>query len=115
MAVRVARDGTRTPLEVSRYDPEQKRYIAVPLDIRADFSPVYLTLYGTGALGGERPPDVLVQDRHVAVQSAEPSSVFPGVEELVIGPIRRSIRNREIEIIAIVDGRMSNAVTIALK
>jgi len=114
MAVRVARDGTRTPLEVSRYDPEQKRYIAVPLDIRADFSPVYLTLYGTGALGGERPPDVLVQDRHVAVQSAEPSSVFPGVEELVIGPIRRSIRNREIEIIAIVDGRMSNAVTIAL-
>lgn len=114
-AVRVARDGTRTPLEVSRYDSELKRYVPVPLDIRADFSPVYLTLYGTGTLSGERPPGVLIQNRHVAVQSAEPSSVFPGVEELVIGPIRRSIRNREIEIIAIVDGQMSNAVTIALK
>lgn len=114
-AVRVARDGTRTPLEVSRYDSELKRYVPVPIDIRADFSPVYLTLYGTGTLGGERPPGVLIEDRHAAVQSAEPSSVFPGVEELVIGPIRRSIRNREIEIIAIVDGQMSNAVTIFVK
>ena len=114
-ASRVARDGTRTPLEVSRYDPELRRYVPVPLDIRADFSPVYLTLYGTGTLGSGRPPGVLIQNRHVTVQSAEPSSVFPGVEELVVGPIRRSIRDREIEIIAIVDGQLSNAVTIALE
>ena len=114
-AARVTRDGTRTPLEVSRYDPELKRYVPVPLDIRADFSPVYLTLYGTGTLGSGRPPGVLIQNRHVTVQSAEPSSVFPGVEELVVGPIRRSIRDREIEIIAIVDGQLSNAVTIALE
>ena len=32
-AVRVARDGTRTPLEVCRYDPDRKRYVAVPLDV----------------------------------------------------------------------------------
>ena len=30
-AVRVARDGTRTPLEVSRYDPDQRQQVAVPL------------------------------------------------------------------------------------
>ncbi|MDE0265262.1 MAG: hypothetical protein OXJ37_22875 [Bryobacterales bacterium] len=36
-AVRVARDGTPTPLEVSRYDPEQKRHFAAPLNIRADY------------------------------------------------------------------------------
>ena len=114
-AVRVARDGTRTSLEVSRYDPEQKRYVAVPLDIRADFSPVYLILYGTGMLGGERPPVVTIRGRHVRVESVKPSSGFPGIEELVVGPISRSIRNREAEVIAIVDGQISNAVTIALK
>ena len=50
-AVRVARDGTRSPLEVYRYDPHLKRYVAVPLDVRAAFSPVCLTLYGTGLAG----------------------------------------------------------------
>ena len=114
-AVRVARDGTRTPLEVSRYDPDQKRYVAVPLDVRADFSPVYLTLYGTGMRGAERPPVVTIRGRHVRAESVKPSSGFPGVEELVVGPIPRSIHNREVEVVAIVDGQTSNAVTVALK
>ena len=114
-AVRVARDGTYTPLEVSRYDPDQKRYVAVPLDVRADFSPVYLTLYGTGMRGAERPPVVTIRGRHVRAESVKPSSGFPGVEELVVGPIPRSIRNREVEVVAIVDGQTSNAVTVALK
>ena len=114
-ALRVARDGTRTPLEVSRYNPDQKRYVAVPLDVRADFSPVYLTLYGTGMLGAERPPVVTIQGRHVRAESVKHSSGFPGVDELVVGPIARSIRNREVEVVAIVDGQTSNAVTVALK
>ena len=114
-AVRVARDGTRTSLEVSRYDPEQKRYVAVPLDIRADFSPVYLILYGTGMVGGERPPVVTIRGRHVRVESVQHSSGLPGIDELVVGPIPRSVRNREVEVIASVDGQMSNTVTIALK
>lgn len=114
-AVRVARDGTRTPLEVSRYDPDQKRYVAIPLDVRADFSPVYLTLYGTGMLGAERPPVVTVRGRHVRAESVRSSSGFPGVDELVVGPIPRSIHNREVEVVAIVDGQTSNAVTVALK
>ena len=59
-AVRVARDGTRTPLEVSRYDPALKRHVAVPLAVRADFSPVYLTLYGTGLRGDTRSPSVRI-------------------------------------------------------
>ena len=114
-AVRVARDGTRTPLEVYRYDPDQKRYVAVPLDVRATFSPVYLTLYGTGLRGGERQASVKIRGRHVTVESAGPASGFPGVDELVVGPIPRSIRRREVDVVALVDGQMSNAVTIAFK
>ena len=114
-AVRVARDGTRTPLDVYRYDSGRKRYVAVPLDVRATFSPVYLALYGTGLRGGERRASVTVRGRHVVVESAGPASGFPGVDELFVGPIPRSIRRREVDVVAIVDGQMSNAVTIAFK
>lgn len=114
-AVLVALDGTRTPLEVFRYDPGQKRYVAVPLDVRASFGRVYLTLYGTGMLGGDRPPGVKVRGRHIRVESAGPASRFPGVDELVIGPMPRPIVSREVDVVAIVDGRESNAVTIGLR
>ena len=114
-AVRVARDGTRTPLEVYRYDPEEGRYVAVPLDVRSSFSPVYLTLYGTAILGGDRPPTAKLRGRHVTIQSAEPATGFLGIDKLVLGPVPRSIRNREVEVVAIVDGQTSNAVTIAFK
>ena len=114
-AVRIARDGTRTPLEVYRYDPEEGRYVAVPLDVRSSFSPVYLTLYGTGVLGGERPPASKLRGRHVSMQSAGPATGFPSLDKLVLGPVPRSIRNREVEVVAIVGGQMSNAVTIAFE
>lgn len=114
-AVRVAHNGTRTPLEVARYDPEQKRYVAAPLDVGAEFSPVYLTLYGTGIRGSQRPPTVTMRGRHVTVRSSGPATGFHGVDELVVGPIPRSIRNRSVEVVAIVDGHRSNAVTIAFK
>lgn len=114
-AERVATDGTSTPLEVYRYDPEEGRHVAVPLDVRSGFSPVYLTLYGTGILGGDRPPTAKVRGRHVTVRSAEPATGFPGIDKLVLGPLPQSIRNREVEVVAIVDGQISNAVTIAFE
>ena len=114
-AERVATDGTSTPLEVYRYDPEEGRYVALPLDVRSGFSPVYLTLYGTGILGGDRPPTAKVRGRHVTVRYAEPATGFPGIDKLVVGPLPQSIRNREVEVVAIVDGQISNAVTIAFK
>lgn len=76
------------------------------------FSPVYLTLYGTGILGGGRPPTAKLRGRHVTIQSAEPATGFPGIDELVLGPVPRS---REVEVVALVDGQTSNAVTIAFK
>ena len=114
-AVRVARDGRRTPLEVAQYDPVLKRYVALPLDVRTGFDRVYLTLFGTGIRGGSRPTIVTINGRHVTVQSSGPASGFHGVDEVLVGPLPRSIRNRELEVVATVDGVSSNAVTIAFK
>ena len=74
-----------------------------------------LTLFGTGTLGGERPPSVKIRGRHVTVQSATAATGFPSVDELVVGPLPRSIRSQEVDMVATVDGQMSNALTIALK
>ena len=66
--------------------------------------------------GGHGPLERLqIRSRHVVVEFAGPASAFPGVDELFVGPIPRSIRRREADVVAIVDGQMSTAVTIAFK
>ena len=114
-AVRVAHDGTHTPLAVYRYDHQRKRYIGVPMDVRSTLSRVHLGLYGTGLRGGERRAGVKIGDQNLAVEFASPASGLPGVDELFVGPIPRSIRGGEVDVVAIIDGQMSNAVTITFK
>lgn len=114
-AVRVASDGSRTALEVSRLDPFLQRYVTVPLDLSGDRDPVYLTLFGTGFRGGSGPPGVTIGGRDLPLESFGPASGFHGVDELVIGPIPRSLRGDSLDIVATIDGHASNAVTIAIK
>ena len=114
-AVRVARDGTRTALQVSRFDTVRQRHVAVPIDLSGDADPVYLTLFGTGLRGGAGLPAATIAGQRVAVESSGPASGFHGVDELVVGPIPRSVQGQGLDIVASVDGRISNAVTIAVK
>ena len=114
-AERVARDGTRTAVEVSRFDSARQRYAAVPIDLNGNDDPVYLTLFGTGLRGAAEPPRVTIAGQDVGVESSEPARGFHGVDHLIVGPIPGSAQGRTLEIVATVDGRVSNAVTIAIK
>ena len=114
-AVRVARDGTRTALQVSRFDTARQRYVAVPIDLGGNADPVYLTLFATGFGGGSGPPTATIAGQDVTVESSGPASGFQGVDELVVGPIPRSVQGQSLDIVATVDGQVSNAVTIAVK
>jgi len=111
----VARDGTRTAVEVSRFDTARQRYVAVPIDISGNRDPVYLTLFGTGFRGATEPPGVTIAGQDVDVESSRPAEGFHGVDQLVVGPVSGSAQGRILEIVATVDGRVSNAVTIAIK
>ena len=113
-ATRVARDGTKTALEVSRFDTARQRYIAEPIDLRKA-GRVYLTLFGTGFRRAASLPVVTIAGQQVAVESSGPASGFHGVDELVVGPIPRSVQGPSLDIVATVDGQVSNAVTIAIK
>ena len=114
-AARVARNGTETSLEVARYDFARRRYVATPLDLRSSRDPVYLTFFGTGMRGLEGPASVTIRGEQVDVQSLEPASGFSGVDELVVGPIPRSISGEDLEVVAAVDGIASNRVTISIR
>ena len=114
-AVRVARNGTKTSLEVVRYDSALRRYVATPIDLRSSRDPVYLTFFGTGMRGLDGPASVTIGGERVGVHSLEPASGFSGVDELVVGPIPRSISGEDLEVGAVVDGLVSNGVTISIR
>ena len=114
-ASRVARDGTGTALAVARYDSSQRRHVAVPLDVRGSADPVYLTVFGTGMRGAAGRPVLQIGGQDVAVTDWGPASGFHGLDELVAGPLPRTIRGGDVEVVASVDGLSSNAVTIAIK
>ncbi len=114
-AVRVARTGTETPVQVSRFDTVLQSHVAVPIDVTGDMNPIYLTLFGTGFRGGIGPPTATIAGQPVALESSGPASGFHGVDELVVGPIPRSIQGQSLDIVVSVDARVSNAVTIAVK
>lgn len=114
-ALRVARDGTRTTVEVSRFDAGRQRHVAVPIDLRGHSDPVYLTLFGTGFRGATGLLGVVMGGQGVAVESYGPSSASHGVDELVIGPIPKSVQGPSLDIVATVDGQDSNVVTIEVR
>ncbi len=114
-AIRVARNGTETSLEVVRYDSALRRYVATPIDLRSSRDPVYLTFFGTGMRGRDEAASVTIGGERVDVHSLEPASGFSGVDELVVGPIPRSISGEDLEVGAVVDGLASNGVTISIR
>ena len=114
-ASRVARDGTETALVVARYDSSRRRHVAVPLEVTESLDPVYLTVFGTGMRGAADKPVVKIGGQDVAVTDRGPASGFHGLDELVVGPLPRTIRGPNIEVVAVVDGLPSNAVTIAIR
>ena len=114
-AFRIARNGRRTDLDVARHDPRLGWYVAVPLDLGSLLDKVYLHLYGTGIRGGTRAASVKIRGKQVIVESSEPSDAVHGVDEVVVGPLSRSLRRRESDVVVMVDGQTSITVTIAVK
>lgn len=114
-AVRIARDGTQTPMDVARYEPSLGRYFAVPLDLGSFSDRVYVRLHGTGIRGASGATLATIRGNPVRVESSGPSPGVHGVDEVVVGPLPRALSRRESDVVVIVDGQASNAVTISVK
>ena len=107
--LRVAADRTRT--EDFIFDPNTRT--AVPIDLSPEGDQVFLLLFGTGIRGFTSEVTATVGGIEVPVLGAVAHGEFEGLDQVNIGPVPRSlIAAGEVEIVLIVDGIATKAVTV---
>jgi uncharacterized protein (TIGR03437 family) len=116
-AVRVDAAGAQTIAPVYSYDA-QGRAAAAPLNLGSDTDRVYLTLYATGVRGARALSGVEVQvgDLNIPVLYAGPQSEYPGLDQINIGPLPRSLAGRgEVEVELTIERVRANRVTVTIR
>ena len=115
-ALRVTTDGSRSTLDVFRYDSMAGRFVGVPIDLGPEGDQVFLILYGTGIRNATSIDNVIVGGWFVPVLAFAASPEFSGLDQVNIGPLPRSLTGAgEVDVIVTADGTASNAVTVAIK
>ena len=100
-----------------RYDAAAGQVVGVPLALGAQGEQVFLTLFGTGirGAGGATAVRATVGGSEVPVQSAEAQGGLVGLDQVVIGPLPRSLAGRgEVEVVITAAETASNTVTVVL-
>jgi len=81
-----------------------------------DGEQVYLLLYGTGIRGFNQSVTATVGGEAVPVLGAVAQGQFPGLDQVNIGPLPDSLRNRgEVPILIRVDGQAANVTSVTLR
>ena len=117
-ALRVAVDGSRSPVDVFRFDTTLQEFVAAPIDLGTDSDQVFLSLFGTGiqGVGALDQLSATVGGQAVLVLGSAPSSQFVGLDQVNIGPLPRSlVGSGEVEIVLTVAGIQTNAVTVTIQ
>jgi uncharacterized protein (TIGR03437 family) len=88
---------------------------ASPLDVSAERGQIFLLLFGTG-IRGFQTVTVTGGGGNLPVLGAAAQGQFEGLDQINVGPLPQSLAGRgEIEIVATVDGKLSNAVTVNIQ
>lgn len=115
--LRVAADGSQRYEPVLRFDAEQNRFVAVPIDLGAESDQVFLALYGTGIRFRSAPSTVkaMVGNVEAPVEHAEAIINFAGLDQVTLR-LPRSLAGRGAADVALtVDGKPCNIVTVNIK
>ncbi|MBM3727122.1 MAG: hypothetical protein FJW40_17080 [Acidobacteria bacterium] len=111
--VRIAPNGNRTEGFAAQADAN-RGLISVPLDLTPENGQIYLSLYGSGLRGGTRFA-ATINGENVPVLAAAAQGAFAGLDQVNIGPLPPSLRNRdEAEIALSADGIAANRVTVSV-
>ena len=118
LATAVAADDSRSAPEVFRFDTMSGRFVGVPIDLGSEGGSVFLSLFGTGIRGASFPGLIRarVNGQLAPVLGFAPSDEFFGLDQVNVGPLPRSLAGEgEVEVLLLVDGIASNAVTIIIQ
>jgi uncharacterized protein (TIGR03437 family) len=112
---RVKLDGAITTEPVARYDEEQQRFVAAPIDLGPETDQVFLVLFGTGFRSHERGVECTIGGVNAEVLFAGPQGVFTGLDQANVRLPRTLIGRGEVELVMTVDGRTANTLKIEIK
>lgn len=103
---------------LSRFDPVLNRQTSVPVDFGAPTDLVFLSLFGTGLRG--RPALSSVTARiggvSVPVTFAGPQGGYVGLDQINLGPVPASLRNRGVVPVEIeIAGKTANVLNVELR
>jgi uncharacterized protein (TIGR03437 family) len=107
-----------TTLPVAIYDSGQRMWLAKPLNVGTGSEFLFLTLYGTGIRGRQNLTDVgaTVAGTPVPVTYAGAQGFFPGLDQVNIGPLPKSLAGHGLaEIVISVRGQSSNPVQVQIQ
>jgi len=116
-ALRVKADGSQSFEPVARFDEEKRQFVAAPINLDSATDNVFLILFGTGvrfrsSLGAV---SVKIGGVNAEVIFAGPQGSFVGLDQLNV-LLPRSLTGRgEVELSALLDGRETNKLKVAIK
>ena len=105
-------------LPVALYDSGQRMWMPKPLVVGTGSEFLFLTLYGTGIRGRQSLTDVTatVAGAPVPVTYAGAQGFFPGLDQVNIGPLPKSLAGRGLaDIVISVRGQSSNPVQVHIQ
>ncbi|MGH9839446.1 MAG: SBBP repeat-containing protein [Blastocatellia bacterium] len=117
VALRLSATGFVTNEPVARFDPQQGRHIAVPLDLGPEGDQVFLQLFGTGirnrgALAGV---SARIGGTAAEILYAGLQPMFAGLDQVNVRLPRTLAGRGEVDLVLTVDGKLANAVQVNLK
>lgn len=113
----VRTNGSRREEVIARFDIGQNQLVAIPIDVSSEGEQTYLTLYGTGIRNRSHPARVKVRlgELEVPVEYTGPQGTYVGLDQINV-KIPPSLGGRgELNVSVIVDGIITNLVTIKIK
>ena len=114
VALRVKGDGSQSS-ELA-FSCDQSGCAGNPISLDNPNDQVYLLLFGTGIRRYSSQPKVTIGGTDVPVMAAVAQGMFPGLDQVNVGPLPSSLANRgEAAVQLTVDGQIANTVTVTIR
>jgi uncharacterized protein (TIGR03437 family) len=117
VVLRVKANGAQSFESVARYDGAQGKFVTTPIDLGATTDQVFLILYGTGLRFRSSLGAVIVNVGGAGQQVTYvgPQGSLVGLDQVNVRLSRNLAGRGEVDVVATVDGRASNAVRVNIK
>ncbi len=117
VALRVTEDGAQIYESVSEFDPDQNKFVPLPIDLDPATDQMFLVLFGSGFKFRSSLSAVTatIGGVNAEVLYAGPADGFVGLDQSNIR-LPRSLAGRGlVEVVMTVDGKISNRITVQIR